>query len=407
MPHFIFKNVQLSGVSSLVDVEVIEHTITKVQADIPAVVDALEIDMLGALLFPGFVETHIHLDKSCLLHKTLNRQSSLTDAISQVSNAKRNFTFDDVYDRGKHTLERAILNGTNRIRTHVETDPRVQLVSFNAIKQLKRDYEWALELQICVFPQEGLINDPGTDELLVEALASGADVLGGCPYTDSDPASHIQRLFQMASEFDVDLDFHLDFDLDASWNHIDEVIRKTHAHGWQGRVCVGHMSKLSMLPPKELDTIARALAKADIAVTVLPSTDLYLMGRDHTHAVPRGVAPIHKLKAHGVRCSISTNNFLNPFTPFGDASLIRMANLYANVAQIGDQQSLYDCFQMVSQDAAQILGLQSTIEVGQEATFVAVDCESETDAVATIAPPLWGMKRGRFTFERPKAFLST
>jgi cytosine deaminase len=406
MPHFIFKNVQLTGVPSLVDVEVIEHTITKVQADIPDVANAVEIDMSGALLFPGFVETHIHLDKSCLLHKTLNRQSSLTDAISQISSAKKNFTFDDVYDRGKHTLERAILNGTNRIRTHVETDPRVQLVSFNAIKQLKRDYEWALELQICVFPQEGLINDPGTEQLLTEALASGADVLGGCPYTDSDPAAQIQRLFQLACEFDVGLDFHLDFDLDASWNHIDEVIRQTHEHSWQGRVCVGHMSKLSMLPPNELDTMAQALAKADIAVTVLPSTDLYLMGRDHTHAVPRGVAPIHKLKAHGVRCSISTNNFLNPFTPFGDASLIRMANLYANVAQIGDQQSLYDCFQMVSEDAAQILGLQSTIEVGQEATFVAVDSESEPDAVATIAPPLWGMKRGRFTFERPKAFLS-
>jgi len=407
MPHFIFRNVQLTGLSTLVDIEVRDEVISSVQPNMPDVGAASETDLNGALLFPGFVETHIHLDKSCLLHKSLSQQSSLKDAIEKVSNAKKSFTEEDVYSRGKHTLERCILHGTNRIRTHVEADPRVQLVSVNAINQLKHDYASALDLQICVFPQEGLINDPGTEQLLRQALTSGADLLGGCPYTDSDPDGQIERLFRLAAEFDVDLDFHLDFDLDASWNHIDEVIRQTHNFGWQGRVCVGHMSKLSMLTTNALETIAGRLVEADIAVTVLPSTDLYLMGRDYTHAIPRGVAPVHKLKALGVRCSISTNNFLNPFTPFGDASLVRMANLYANVAQIGDQQSLHDCFQMVSDDAAQILGMQSVIEPGQPATFVAVDCSSESDAVATIAPPLWGMKRGVFTFDRPRACLAT
>lgn len=406
MSKVIVRNAQLAGHISTMDVEVVDEIISRVESDIQIDQNTKQLDLHGALLFPGFVETHIHLDKSCLLHKSLTQQSSLQDAIAKVSLAKQKFTVDDVYERGKQTLERSVINGTNRIRTHVEADPRVQLRSFDAIKQLKKDYAWALELQICIFPQEGLTNDPGTEKLLAEALGSGADLLGGCPYTDSNPQEHIDRLFQMAKTFDVDLDLHLDFDLDSSWNHLDEVIRKTHHYAWQGRVCVGHVSKLSMLAPDVLDATAQKLAEADIAVTVLPSTDLYLMGRDYTHAVPRGVAPVHKLKSHGVRCSISTNNFLNPFTPFGDASLIRMANLYANVAQIGDQQSLFDCFQMISEDASQIVRMQRTIAPGQEATFIAMNCPSETDAVATIAVPLWGMKRGHFTFERPEAFLS-
>ena len=406
MPSFVFRNATLIGHSTALDVEVTGHSITQVRANIVNSADATEVDLEGALLFPGFVETHVHLDKSCLLHKTLDRTSSLKDAIGRVSEAKKSFTEEDVYARGKRTLERAIVNGTNVIRTHVEVDPRVQLVSFNAIEKLKNDFAWALDLQICVFPQEGLTNDPGTEELLRQALSAGADLLGGCPYTDTQPDEQIRRLFTLASQFNVDLDFHLDFDLDCSWNHVDEVIRQTQAFSWQGRVCVGHMSKLSMLPPKQLDEIAQRLAAADIAVTVLPSTDLYLMGRDHTHAVPRGVAPVHKLKEQGVRCSISTNNFLNPFTPFGDASLIRMANLYANVAQLGDQQSLFDCFDMVSRDAAQILGLHSPLDAGQDATFIAMSCPSASDAVATVAAPLWGMKRGRFTFERPAATIA-
>ena len=94
-----------------------------------------------------------------------------------------------------------------------------------------------------------------------------------------------------------------------------------------GRVVVGHMAKLSLLPQGELSALARQMADAGIAVTVLPATDLFLMGRDRDHAVVRGVADANFLCEHGVNCSLSSNNILNPATPYGDCSLIRMANL--------------------------------------------------------------------------------
>jgi len=403
MFDLILRGARLAGGEAPVDIGVRDGLVAAIA---PALAGAGPVaDLAGALLCGGFVETHIHLDKSCLTGRCGHAGGALADAIAAVAAAKAGFTVDDVYARGRRTLEAAILHGTNRMRTHVEVDPRVGLRGFEAVQRLGLDYAWALDLQICVFPQEGLTDDPGTEGLLRRALADGADLLGGCPYTDSDPQAQIDRLFRLARDFDVDLDFHLDFDLEPGWNHLDAVLAATVANGWQGRVTVGHVTKLSMLPPARLDEAARRLADADVAVTVLPSTDLFLMGRDRDHAIPRGVAPVHRLRARGVRCSISTNNVLNPFTPFGDCSLVRMANLYANVAQIGDAEGLAACFDMVAGMADAILGARPPITVGAPATFVALPADGPAQAVAEIVAPLWGMKAGRPTFRRPVAEL--
>ena len=106
--------------------------------------------------------------------------------------------------------------------------------------------------------------------------------------------------------------------------------------------------------------MARRLADAGVAVTVLPATDLFLMGRDHDHNVPRGVTPAHRLLASGVTCSIASNNILNPFTPFGDCSLPRMANLYANIAQIGRPAELSSFLDMVTMLPAKLMNCAIT-----------------------------------------------
>ena len=124
--------------------------------------------------------------------------------------------------------------------------------------------------------------------------------------------------------------------------HLDEVCRQTDAHRYGGRVAVGHVTKLSALSPRAPDRDrAPALADAGVAVTVLPATDLFLMGRDARpqRAARRHAAPT-ACSQHGVTCSLATNNVLNPFTPFGDCSLVRMANLYANIAQLGRREEL-------------------------------------------------------------------
>jgi cytosine deaminase len=387
-----------------VDIAVADGRIVDIAAAISA--DVPQEPLGGRLVVPGFVDTHIHLDKSCILDRCRSRHGTLQEAIGEVAAAKRAFTVEDIYRRGERTLKKAIGHGTMRMRTHVEVDPRIGLKGFAAIERLKRDYAWAIDLEICVFPQEGLLNDPGTEELMVAACEAGADLIGGCPYTDSDPHGQIARIFALAQKFDLDVDFHLDFDLDASWMDADEVCRQTVAHGYGGRVAVGHATKLSAVPAERLASVAARLADAGVAVTVLPATDLFLMGRDHDHNVPRGLAPAHRLHSHGVTCSLATNNVLNPFTPFGDCSLIRMANLFANAAQIGSPQELAACFDMVTTLPAKLMNLDDYgLRVGNPADIVVLDCRDRVAAVAELAQPLFGLKRGRRSFTRPPVVL--
>ncbi|WP_339806639.1 amidohydrolase family protein [uncultured Marinobacter sp.] len=363
-------------------------------------------DLGGHLVLPGLIETHIHLDKACIMNRCELSEGTLTEAIAQTSAAKARFTEEDVYQRGARILDQAITQGTTHMRTHVELDPGIGLIGFNAIRRLQQDYAWAISLEICVFPQEGLLNNPGTEELLCEALENGADLLGGCPYMDDDPHGQIRRLFELAVRYDCDLDLHLDFDLNPLGMTVPEVVRCTLEHGWQHRVTIGHVTKLSALPPEQLQETALAMAEAGVQVTALPATDLFLTGRDATHNVPRGVAPLPKLHACGVRCSLSTNNVGNPFTPFGDVSLIRQANLFANVSHLGTPEELARCLAWVSEESARMIRLPDYgLAPGCKADFMVLDAATPATVIAELSQPLMAFKAGRQSFERTPARL--
>ncbi len=366
-----------------------------IEADAPA------YDAEGRIACGGFVETHIHLDKSRIIDRCAPAPGRLAEAVKRVSAVKPTFTVEDVHARASQTLEEAIKNGTTRMRTHVEVDPRVGLRGFEGVQALVGEYAWAIDLELCVMPQEGLTNNPGTDELMVEALKRGATVVGAAPGYDTDHPGQIRRVFEMAREFDVDVDMHLDFgntpdDLDTTL-----VCELTEEYGWGGRVAIGHATKLSTMPPAEQAAVARRLADAGVAVTILPATDLFLMGRDQDFNVRRGLVDANLFVEHGCNCSISSNNILNPFTPFGDCSLIRMANLHANVLQVGEPERLSACFDMLTSRSARLMNLPDYgIAVGNKADVTIVDAPSREHAVAVLAQPLAVFKNGRRTVTR-------
>ena len=366
------------------------------------------IDLGGRLVSPGFVETHIHLDKSCILDRVKSDKGDLDEAIAEAAKAKAGFTPEDVHTRATRTLEKAILQGTTHMRTHLEVDPGVGLRSLEGVLPLIKEYAWAIDLQICVFPQEGLLNNPGTDELMVEALDRGCRVVGGAPYTDSNPPGQIDRIFELAREYDLDVDMHLDFGPTADGMDLDYVCKRTQEFQYGGRVAIGHVTKAASLAMPQFEAMAKRLADAGVALTVLPSTDLFLMGRahKHDHNVTRGVVPAHKLLHHGVNCSLSSNNILNPFTPMGDGNLIRIANLQANVCQIGQASRLRECFAMLTERSARLMNLKDYgIKVGNPADIVVLDATTPEQAVAEIRHPLAVFKRGRRTVTRARVEL--
>jgi cytosine/creatinine deaminase len=362
-------------------------------------------DAEGHLVTPGLVDCHIHLDKAHLTERCPIEAGTLEEAIRRVAEAKAAFTAEDVHARASAVVRSAMAAGTMAMQSYVEVDPRAGLRSFEALAQLQRDVAPCLDLRLCAFAQEGLTNEPATLELLEQALAAGAEAVGGCPYTDPEPETHVRLIFDLAERFAVPADFHLDFDLDATAMTLPYVIAETRRRGFAGRVAVGHVTKLSAAPPDVVARLAAELAGAGIAVVALPATDLFINGRAHDHLVPRGVAPLAALAAAGVTVAIGTNNVMNPFTPYGDASLLRLANLFANAAQLGRPRDLALAFATITTGPAKVLDRPWGLDVGAAADLIEIDAPDPMTAVATPAQCLAGWKAGRQTFEHRPATL--
>ncbi|WP_244598458.1 amidohydrolase family protein [Rhizobium tubonense] len=400
---FVIANVRIAASPETVDIGIANGRIATIGRANAS--DAPREDGLGCFACAGLVESHIHLDKAGILGRCSICEGTLAEAVRETARAKAGFTVEDVYIRAAKVLESALLQGTTALRTFVEIDPRAGFRSFEAILQLKKDYAWAIDIDICAFAQEGLTQEPETEAMLARALIEGADLVGGCPYTDPDPQEHIKRIFDLAERHGTSVDFHLDFDLDPLKSDLPIVIAQTKRRNYGGRVSVGHVTKLSALPPRDVELVASQLADAGVALTVLPATDLFLNGRDRDHLVPRGIAPALALAGQGITTSIATNNVLNPFTPYGDASLIRMANLFANLAQVSRDEDMEAVFSMVSDSAARLIGRSYGLKAGMSADIVLFDAPDAATAVREIRQPLAGWKRGCKTFERPRGRL--
>ena len=361
-----------------------------------------EVDCEGKLLIPGYVESHIHLDKACILDRCSIEEGMLEEAVDEVSKAKKEFTEEDVYTRGSSVIEKAIKNGTQLMRSFVEVDPRAGMRSFEAMLRLKQDYTFALDLQLCAFAQEGLTQEMETYGFLEQALEQGADWVGGCPYKDENPEKHIDLIFDLGETYEVPVDFHLDFDLDPENSSIPYLCKVTKARGFRGKVSIGHVTKLAAMGEKRFIEMAHLLADAGIALTALPATDLFLNGRDSEKRIPRGVTNLNLMGDAGVLTSLSSNNILNPFTPYGDADLCRMGNLYANVIQLSQTERLEEVFDMITSNAAQILKVPYEVTEGSPASFILIDAESGPQAIRELVKPLKGWKNGILSFENPR-----
>lgn len=400
MINHVIRNARVFGHAGPVDIA-IENT--RIAAIGPGLVcDAPSTDAEGCFCCGGFVESHIHLDKSRLMGRCAPAPGRQAEAVRRISEVKHSFTPEDVYARAAQTLEGCIAHGTTRMRTHVEVDPKVGLRSFEAIQALAAAYRWAIEIELCVMPQEGLTNNPGTDALMLEAMRQGSRVVGAAPDYDTDHGAQLRRVFEIAREFDADLDLHLQ----QAPADLELVLALTDEHRLGGRVAVGHGSMLARLTRDGQAAMARRLGDGGVAITVLPATDLFMSHRDQDHLVPRGVVDATWLIQHGCNCALSSNNILNPFTPFGDGSMLRIANLQANILQLESETELAECFAMLTTRPARLMNLSDYgIAVGHSADLALLDATSPTQAVAELREPVAVWKNGRQTVRRTRTAL--
>lgn len=392
--EFVIDHIRLADGADDVSVHVRDGQFVSI-GDVDPALSARRLDGAGSLLIPGFTDAHVHLDKAMILDRCLLCEGTLAEAVRLTAAAKRDFTAEDVERRAQQVLDMAVRAGTQRMRSFVEVDPRAGLRSLEGLLRLRLEWAGLIDLQLCAFAQDGLTNERETLGLLEDALRMGADLVGGCPYTDPDPIAHVGLIFEIGVRHGVDVDFHADFDLDPTNSIMPEIIRQTKAHGWQGRVTVGHATKFAAFDPEVRRRMALDMAEAGIGLVVLPATDAFLNGaRDHPLR-PRGLAPAASIRKHGVAVALATNNVQNPFTPFGDASLLRMAGLYANLDQISTDTAMLDVFEMIGGGAAGIVGMDMpAIAAGQRADFILVAAATPVEAIRRNAPVVASVKGG-------------
>ena len=398
----LIKNARLNDNEETTDIGIKDGLIKEVSQHIEDSADKT-IDAEGRVVSPGFVESHIHLDKALIADRKPNMSGTLKEAIAVTAELKPTFTEDDIYERAKKALEMIIPRGVTHIRTHAEFDPAQGFTGFNTIMKLKEEYRNLVDIQVVAFPQEGIYKAPGTEELMYEAMEMGADVVGGIPYNDLSANQHIDLIFDIAKKYDKPIDLHQDFSDEADDMSIKYLAEKTIKEGYQGRVAVGHLTALHALPDAELQPIIDLIAEAGISVMALPATDLHLGARNDEYNVRRAVTPIRKLRDGGVNVCIASNNIRNAFTPYGNGDIIQTAMLAIPVAHLGGASDLPTVLPMITDNPAKALGLKDYgVNVGSKADLVILDTKVKEHAIIDIPERLYVIKNGRVTVENTR-----
>lgn len=380
------ENARLAGHDQLQSLELAEGRVRRVFVSAdgarPELSGARTLDADGRALVPSFVDAHVHLDKAFLSELAGPTEASLGSAIDSVAKLRKLISSRQVAEKAEQAAELLLKHGVTAARVQVEIDPLVGLTLLDLQSELAQKFSQRLHFELVAFPQRGF-DVPGNLALMSEAVRR-VGVVGGCPYVDADPALHLDRVFAWAQEYALPVDLHLDFSDDPARSLLGLVVERTLALGMQGKVTIGHVTTLARMSPPALSVALDALARADIALVVLPATDLYLGG--HGDPGVRSLAPLERARAAGVRVAIGNNNIQNPFAPFGNGNLLQAAWLTGLTRRMnapGAPQLLLDA---ITREPARILGLPTHgPEVGARADLALLDFD-RAQAVVNSAP---------------------
>jgi len=343
------------------------------------------IDLDGALLFPGFVDGHIHLDKTLLgLPFQPHRPgASIAERIARERELRRELR-SPVEDRARRLIAQIVAFGTTAVRSHVDIDPDVGLAGLHALLRV-REAARDVDIQLVAFPQSGIMISPGVADLLDAAIGEGADLVGGLDPAgiDNDVEGHLDVIFGIAERRGVGLDIHLHDPGPLGCYELRQIAGRALAAGLVGRVAVSHAFALGAVDDDEFGRTAEALARADVAIMT-------------NGPGPVPMPPVRRLVAAGVRVFAGSDNIRDAWSPLGDGDMLERAMLIAYRQDFRADADLELAFDLTTRASAQALGLADHgIRVGAAADLVAMAAGSIAEAVAARPRRSLVMKRGR------------
>jgi cytosine deaminase len=355
-----------------------------------AVVD----DLTGHLLLPAPAEPHAHLDKALLADRAPNRTGDLAGAIDAMIAILPTITPEDLRDRARTAALDALAHGATALRTHADVGVHVGLAHIEALVAVRDALADVMTIQVVALTAAPLTGADGADNarLLHAALAAGADLAGGCPHLDPDPIGAIEIVLDAAEAAGVGVDLHADENLDPASRDLAGVAAAVTARAFPHPVTASHCTSLGVQPPEEVAATAKAVAEAGVSVVTLPQTNLYLQGRDHPTATPRGLTAVSALLEAGVTLAAGGDNVQDPFNPLGRGDPLEAAALLVAAGHLLPDEA----YAAVSSGARAALGLP-VVEVapGHPAELLAVRAGTLAQALATVTPARRVYHRGR------------
>ena len=395
----LIKNCTLRHKEGLWDVYCEQEKITRIGQSLDQAADTV-IDADGKLLVPALIDPHIHLDKVNILDSVRkNVSGTLTEAIEIIWDRKKQYTDEDVIERAGRVLDKALMNGTLAMRTHVDIDTIGGLKPLEGVLALRERYKDKMTLQLVAFPQEGILKDPGCDVLMEEAMRMGCDIVGGMPAnedTPDDSLAHVKFCFDLAERYDADVDMHVDETDDPFYRTLEMVADETIKRGWQGRVTAGHTCALAAYDDHYAAYVIEKVARAGIHMITNPVTNLMLQGRLDKQPIRRGITRVKELLEAGVNVSFGQDCVNDTFYPLGSADMLQVANITVHAAQMSLPPELEKVFDMITTDANKIMNLEGYgLEEGCVANLVLIDAKNIREAMAQAPNRPYVIREGK------------
>lgn len=333
----------------------------------------------GHVFLPVLADPHVHLDKTLTAEMVPNPTRDLAGAVEAWEAFRGSQTVEQYRARARRGALAFLRNGATALRVHVDTGPDVGLRAVQALAELRAELAGAVDIQVvaCAYPP--LSGRAGADAraLAAEALASGADVLGGAPYLDDDPPSAYDELVRIAANAGAGLDLHVDETLQPEVFTLPQLIDRVEK-GFPQPVAVDHIVSLAVQPAAVQRGVAERLGAAGIAVVVAPATELYLQDRGPTTPSARGLTAIRTLLAAGVTVAAGADNVCDPFNPTGRFDPLETASLLVTAGHLDPTEALA----AVSVSARSVMGLALPSPARAEADRLTVRAASIAEAIA-------------------------
>ena len=361
------------------------------------------LDGEEGIIYPPFVEPHIHLDATQTAGQpNWNQSGTLFEGIERWAERKSLLSHEDVKSRAWKTLKWQIANGVQYVRTHVDvSDPT--LTALKAMLEVKKEIAPWVDLQIVAFPQEGILSYPNGEKLLDQAMEMGADVVGGIPHFEFTREYGVESMhiaFDIACKYNKQIDIHCDEIDDEQSRFVETVAALALKYDMGEKVTASHTTAMHSYNNAYASRLFRLLKMSKIHFVANPLVNIHLQGRFDTYPKRRGVTRVKEMLKNNINVCFGHDDVFDPWYPLGTANMLQVLHMGLHVCQLMGYGQINDGLKLVTENSAKALGLTDYgIKEGNSASFIVLPAENGFDAVRRQVPTRYSIRHGKVISE--------